>query len=1028
MHDTHQRPQNAVKNRSASQRSPILDRRAYLKATGAITGISLTSVGHATATGADTGRSNDRDGPNAVNPRVEYQTAPNNVLPASEREEHIEAPRFSWEVDGPRGVTQSAYRILVASELGLLNDARGDVWDSGKVSTPQSTHVPYAGSRLEPDTTYHWTVQIWTDDGQQSEWSEPARFATAIPDTDEYWGGHWIGPDYGEWEQSDAIDDDYLDEGKYDDRPAPLLRREFELSKEVDTARLHVSGVGCYELFLNGERVGDRVLEPAQTQYDETVLYSTYDVTACLGSGTNVIGTALGRLRFGEMGADDGDWGWSYAPWWSDPQLKIQLNVEFADGTSTSVVTDADWKMTDGPTRFDSLFLGEVYDARHEKPGWTQVGYDDGDWDSPTAPDSPAEDLRPQRVQPMRITRTRDPVDINEVESGVYVFDFGQVMTGWAELSVEGSEGAKVTLTYGEKLNDDGTVDNSNFLLPAPMQRDRYILGGEGTETWEPSYSYKGFRYVQVEGYPGEPDEEALEAKHVHSSIHEGVESGFDSSNELLNQLHQNTLWTYLNNMQGLPTDTPKYEKNGWTGDAQLTAETGIYNFDMARFWDKWVRDIADAQQEDGELPTVVPNNTMYSFVEFEPNFGAVQGPTPGWDAAFILIPWWVYQYYGDDRLMKRHYDDWKRYIDWMQQWSSGDILEDLPETIADHEEPVRRYQDTHVFPVGLGDWGGAPLTEGEDGYGGSGNEVPITSTAYYYRFTQVLAETASLMGFEGEADEWSQLAEEIRADFNHQFLDEEQGYYHTEDFDGYLQTSNVFPLAFDMVPEEYEDVVVENLVDDVMETRDGHLNTATLGTKYLLTVLTEYGHHDVAYTVATQTDYPSWGHWVVNDHTSLLEFWELDSRSWNHHFLGVTDEWFYKHLAGIQVGEPGFEDVEIAPKPVGDLTRASAQTDTVKGTVSSKWELIETPGEARSSRGMRLEASIPGNATGTVKIPTLGGEKVRVRENGKSIWNGGNCTRPNHAGVESVARNGDDIVVDVGSGNYEFELEQIGR
>ncbi|WP_339106117.1 family 78 glycoside hydrolase catalytic domain [Haloterrigena salinisoli] len=1012
----------------ATDENGYIDRREYLRYTGALAGASVVA-GTGVQTAAAGGSGPTENGSIApADLRVEYAEEPNTVLPADGDSDdgELEDLRFSWEVAGPRGVAQSAYRIRVAEESTPLESGEDLVWDSGVVESTQSTHVPYDGEPLKADTTYYWSVRLWDGD-EASDWSEATRFVTALPD-DEHWEGEWIGPDYGEWDEDDPIDYDFLEEGDYDDRPEPLLRREFDLERDVVEARIHISGLGCYELYINGERVGDRVLDPAQTQYNERALYSTYDVTEHVNEGRNAIATALGRLRFGEMVADNGDWRWSHAPWWSDPQLLVQLNVEFADGTSASIVTDNDWRMTDGPTRFDSLFAGEVYDAREEKPGWTEPDYDDGDWETAPTADDPGVDLTPQHVQPMRVRNTLDPIEITEPEDGVYVFDFGQVMTGWAELTVEGDAGTGVTVSYGEKLNDDGTVDNSNFLVAAPMQRDHYILGGDGTEQWEPSYSYKGFRYVQIEGYPGEPEPDALEAKHIYTAFDEDVESGFESSNDLFNQLHENTLWAYRNNMQGLPTDTPKYEKNGWTGDAQLTAETGIYNYDMARFWKKWLRDFADAQRDDGETPTVVPNNTEYSFVDFQPNFDAVQGPTPGWDAAFILIPWWVYQYYGDERILETHYENWTQYIEWIQLWSEGDILEDLPESVSDQEEVIRAFEDSHVLPVGLGDWGGAPLTDTDDGYGGGGDEVPISSTAYYYRFTQVLAETASLIGRDEEAAEWDALAEEIREDFNDEFLDTERGYYRTGQHEAYLQTSNLLPLAFDMVPEEYEDVVVENLVENVMETHDGHLNTATLGSKYILPVLTEHGHHDAAYTVATQTDYPSWGHWIANGRTSLLEFWELDSRSWNHHFLGVTDEWFYKHLAGIQVGEPGFEHVRIAPKPAGDLEWASGKTDTVRGVVESSWELVESPGKGRDGQGIRLDVTIPGNATATVEIPTLGGEKVRVCESGTNVWNNGHRTKQDHPGIESIERTDEAVVVEVASGEYGFELERIGN
>lgn len=835
-------------------------------------------------------------------------------------------------------------------------------------------------------------------------------------------GGEWIGPDYGEWGPEDYIDYDYVETEDYGDRPEPLLRREFDLEREVEQARIHISGMGCYELYLSGERVGDRVLEPAQTQYDETVLYSSYDVTEYLGQGTNVIGVALGRLRFGEMVEDD-DYGWPSAPWWSDPQVIAQLNVEFADGGSTSLVTNGEWRLTDGPTRFNSLVSGEVYDAREERSGWTQTDFDDGDWESPTTVEAPTGDLTPQRVQPMRENDSLSPVSRSNPEEDVYVFDFGQIMTGWAELTMEGEAGTEITVSYGEKLRDDGTVDNTSVygLFYAPIQRDHYITNGDGEEQWAPSYSYKGFRYVEVKGFPGEPNPSDIEAKHVYTAFDEGVESDFSCSNDLLNQIHENTLWAYRNNMQGLPTDTPKYEKNGWTGDARQTAVTGMYNFDMARFWQKWLRDMGDSQRNQGETPTIAPT-PGYSFLgneDISPSF--VLGPTPGWDAAYFQIPWWMYQHNGDEELLVEYYEGWKQYIDWIQRWSEGGILGSLPNRISHHEEPVRRYQNSHILPVGLGDWGDAPLTDT-----GSG-EVAITSTAFYYRFTQVLAEAATALGEDEEAAEWETLGEEILADFNEEFLDTDRGYYRTGDFDAYLQTSNLFALNFDMVPEEYEDAVVANLVENIMETHDGHLNTATLGTKFILPVLSERGHHDVAYTVATQTDFPSWGNWIEAGRTSLLEYWGLDSRSWNHHFLGVIDEWFYEHLAGIQVEKPGSEHLRIAPKPAGDLKSASGTTETVRGVVESSWELIDASGSDDNGQGLSLNVTVPGNAMATVEIPTLGNDRVRIREGGQNIWNNGNETG-SVSGVHGVSRDGNRVLVEVGSGGYHFELERIGN
>jgi alpha-L-rhamnosidase len=413
-----------------------------------------------------------------------------------------------------------------------------------------------------------------------------------------------------------------------------------------------------------------------------------------------------------------------------------------------------------------------------------------------------------------------------------------------------------------------------------------------------------------------------------------------------------------------------------------LTTEVGIYNYDTARLHTKWLRDFADAQLEDGEVPTIVPTSG-WSYEGAE-GWGGVQGPTPGWDVAYFLIPWWLYQYYGDERILETHYEGMKLYLDWLEGYADG-----------------------YIVRVGLGDWSNPP-------------EGPaITSTAYYYRMAQITAEAARRVDAYDDAAEYMELATNIYAAFNDEFLDAGDGVYRTGQADEYRQTSNVFPLAFDMVPEEYEEAVVANVVEDVVETNDGHLDTRTLGTKYLLPVLSEHGHHDVAYTVATQTHPPSWGHWIENGRTSLLEFWSLGSRSWNHHFLGTIDEWFYKHLAGIQVAEPGFAHVRIAPKPVGDLDLVSSRVDTIRGLVVSEWE--------RTGDDLEFAVSIPGNATATVEIPTLGGDAVDVHEGGEPIWESGAGSDTTVAGIESVLREGDRIVVEVGAGEYEFELQQAG-
>lgn len=931
-----------------------LDRRTYLKA-GTAASIALLG-GNATATvGADSSTAGDAAAPSAL--RVDYEAGPNNLNPADD------PPRFFWELPSERGVEQSAYRVLVADSASALRKGNGNVWDSGNVESAQSTNVPYEGPSLDPDTTYHWGVRVWDEDGNASAWNT-STFTTAIPGSSEYWQGEWIG-----------ADEDY--------ERSPLLRRVIDLEKEVESARLHLSGLGFYELYVNESRVGDRVLDPGRTHYGKRVLYATYDVTDLLSEGDNAIGVALGRGRLGDENTR------ADIPWFSDPELLFQLNIDYTDGTSKSIESDENWLVTEGPTNDISLLEGrETYDARNAKSGWTSVEYDDSGWDTVTLTDGSDGEIVPQRIHPIKILDTIEPVEMWEPEDGVYVYDLGQMIAGWPELTVDGPAGKTVHLTLGEQLEDDSTVEEIDW-GGLKFARYAYTLNGRGTETWSPRFTYTGFRYIQVEEYPGNPNLNSVRGEVLHTAIDEGVESDFESSNQLFNQIHENTRWAYLNNMHSIPTDTPVFEKLGWTADALTTAETGIYNFDMARFWRKWLRDIKDSQLENGDVPHVVPNEGVL--------FGGWGGENdPGWDAAYPMIVWWMYQYYGDEQVLAKHYDGLKEYVEFVEESS----------------------EDGRIVQTGLGDW---VTPNGDD-------LVPIVSTAYYYRSAAIVAEAAGILENPADEETFGQLRDEIRAAFNNEFFDATKNVYQLEADQPYRQTANVLPLAFGLAPEDHAQAVADSLATNIVEEQDGHLNTGLHGTTYLLDVLSEYGHHDVAYTVANKTTYPSWGYWLEQGMTALLEEWNMEARSRNHHFLGAIDEWFYQYLAGIrEPDEPGYEHVEIAPMPVDDLDHAAATTETVRGTVTSNWERVETPGRGRSSDGLMLETGIPGNTTATVRIPTLGGEQVRVREGGKPIWNNGNWTRPNHPSVESVHRDGDWIVVDIGSGEYEFELEQLG-
>ncbi|QYJ14959.1 Alpha-L-rhamnosidase [Rubrobacter xylanophilus DSM 9941] len=717
------------------------------------------------------------------------------------------------------------------------------------------------------------------------------------------------------------------------ERPAPLLRKEFRVEKPVERARVYVSGLAYYELRLNGNKVGDRVLDPGFTDYDDSVLYATYDVTRRIREGENAIGVELGRGFYGMLTPNV--WRWHTPPWHDDPKLLLQLEITYRDGTTHRVVSDGSWRATEGPTRSDSLYAGETYDARQEKPGWDRPSYDGSGWEPAELVELPRGRLVAQNMDPIKVVETVEPVNITEPRPGLYVFDMGRTMAGWARLSVAGPAGTEVSMVYGEKLNPDGTVQAENGLVQGGrFQRDEYILKGERIETWEPKFSYKGFRYVQVEGLPEPPTRKTLQGRLVHTAVESIGE--FSSSNQLYNTFHRAMRRTILNNLHSIPTDTPMYEKNGWTGDAQLGAPSMIYNFDMATFFTKWLGDMRDSQIENGQLPVIIPSGG-WGYNEL--------APSPEWTAVYPIVAWEMYQNYGDRRVLETHYGPMSRYVDW----------------------EIDRLQDG-IASTALGDW----LPPGYPG-GIPPEDTRLTATAYVYWELVLMSEIAGVLGRDEDARRYAEISDYVRSRFNETFLNEEEGHYETSRDPGYRQTSNAIPLAFGMVPEEYEARVAESLAEDI-RARGNHLNTGALGTRVLLPVLTEHGYKELAHAVANQSTYPSWGFWFENGADTMWEYWGLDSRSRDHYFFGTIDQWFYKYLAGIRPAAPGYERVRIQPET--DVLRSvRASVETVRGTVSSSW--------TRAAGLLRLTVRIPANATGEVCVPAEGREQVEVVPDG---------------------------------------------
>ncbi|MEU4197666.1 family 78 glycoside hydrolase catalytic domain [Kribbella sp. NPDC026611] len=806
----------------------------------------------------------------------------------------VSRPRLSWVASAPGyGGTQTAYQVLVAASDGFE-----DAWDSGKVESARTFGVEYEGPSAAR-TRYYWKVRLWDGLDRIGSWSEPSWFETGLLD-EGFLGARWIG---GMTES------------------APLLRRGFSVDGAVRRARLYASGLGYADLRLNGRAVSDAVLDPGFTAYDHTVLYSAHDVTELLQAGDNVVGAELGRGFFGMNSPNV--WRWHQAPWTADPRLIARLVIEYDDGRTAEVVTDSSWRITGGPTLSDSLYLGETYDARRALPGWDTPGFDDAGWAAAEIVAAPAGRLVAQAHEPIRVVETVSPVDVSEVRPGVWIADFGRTVAGWTELTVTAPAGTVVGLTHGETVADGNVVAVNQHVEGDRIQRDEYVAAGTGVETWEPKFSYKGFRYVQIEGAPAQ-----VRMRVANSDV--ASVTRFESSQAPYGQFERAMRRTILSNLHGIPTDTPFYEKNGWTGDAQVGAPTMLATLDLARFFTKWLGDIRDSQAESGQLPVIVPSSG-WGFSELS--------PATEWPTVYPFLLRELYRWYGDERLLREHWEALSRYLGW----------------------ELGRVEDGLSVSV-LGDW----LPPGYSN-GPAPEDRRLTGTAYLYRALLAAAEIGELIG---QPNEYRKVASELADGLNRAFLDREAGRYRSADDPDYRQTSNAVPLAFGIVPDELVPVVAAGLAADV-EARGFHLNTGCLGVGVLLPVLTEHGYGEAATKVALQRTYPSWGHWFELGADTMWEMWEDDSRSRNHYFQGTVVQWIFENVAGLRVAGAGCERIVVRPDARGSVGSASIRTETIRGRVAVAWK--------QRSRVFSLEVLVPVGATAEVHVPSAVGSDVSV-------------------------------------------------
>jgi len=844
-------------------------------------------------------------------------------------------PRLSWKLSSDdKNKIQSAYRILVASSLDLLNKDDGNLWDTGKIESDQSIQVFYEGRPVKSQQMCFWKVRVWDEKGDPTEWSEVNTWEMAFLEKDA-WQAKWIeSPQIYDWETfSQTIGKMDRNEPKTDIEPAPYLRKSFVADLPIRKARVYISGVGLYELYINGQKVCDHVLDPTFTNYDKRVHYITYDVFKLLVKGKNALGVILGNGWYDVHSR--AVWGFNKAPWRDRPACLLQLEIEYENGTTQTIISDKSWKSAPSPIVYNDIREGEKYDARLEIQDWNESDFNDESWAGVREKSGPKGKLVAQMIPANRIMREVTPVSVKSPKPGLYVIDMGQNMAGWIKLKVKGDSGAIVKMKFGELLNPDGTLNQFNINRHhrnPEFQVGEYILKGKGEEIWEPKFTYYGFQYIEISGYPGLLTKDDIVGKVIHTSF--GKSGSFSCSNEVINNILKAADWSYISNFLGYPTDCPQREKNGWTGDAHLAAETGLLTFKPQAAYTKWLLDCQDSQLDNGLLPGIVPTSGWgYNLGEW-----AKDGFGPAWDGAYIWVPWYLYTYSGDTQILAEHYQNMKKCVDYMTGKAKNNILD-----------------------IGLGDWVFINTYAPRD----------LTSTACYYDLTNKFAQIAALLNNQDDAAIYAKLAENIKTSFNQKFYKSEEKTYANSE-----QTSLAAALYFNLVPKADIHSVATSFANIIVKN-DSLLDCGVLGAKWIPHALSDNGYANIAYQIAGNTRYPGWGYWLEKGATTLWENFNIETKdnSHNHMFFGDIVHWCYKVLAGIRPDEkqPGFKHFFIEPYFPESLYFVKASHDCMYGLIKSEWR--------RTGDKIELNIEIPGNTCSTIKLPKreifIDGEKV---------------------------------------------------
>lgn len=903
----------------------------------------------------------------------------------------VTSPRFGWKMIAAKNTfnqKQTAYQILVASSAEKLTEREADTWNSGKVSSDQNAQIMYQGNTLGSGKHYYWKVRVWDTKGQASAWSDVAFWSMGLLDASD-WKAKWIG------DKPDLVQKAYIDYLKAFDpanniplvnnRPtvpsSPMLRKKFKTRPAVRQALLYVSALGYYEISLNGKKIGNQELTPEWTDYDKRLQYQTYDLSKDLNDGENVLSSVLADGWFlGMLGPTK--WAAEYprrGVYGNDRRLIAQLMITYENGEREAVCTDASWKInTKGFVISADNFLGQQIDAQRIPKGWREINFDDSQWDNVFVDAAVNKLMTAQKNEPIRINQYFPPLEIKQ-HDGKYIVDFGQNITGWTRMKIKGRRGDTITIRHGEMLDDDGSLYTKN--LAAATQEDRYILSGDDDE-FQPSFTYHGFRYVEIAGLKTAPTADMIKACALSSDP--AVTGTFACSNPKLNQLWSNILWTQRNNMTSVPTDCPQRdERMGWMGDAQVFCQNSIFNMDMAAFYSKWIKDIRDAQSVRGTYPDIAPHG-------YKPDLRFSNAPA--WADAGVIIPWRLYENYGDKELLRQHYVSMKQYVNNIRTQNPGFLwLNDVGNQ--------------------YGDWLNANTIIAE-GYSNTRGEVPkeVFATAFYANSVRLFSKVADALGNKEDAHEYRQLFDSIQKKFNDAYVDD------SARIKGNTQSAYALALNFDLLPESKQDLAFQHLIACLREY-DNRISTGFVTTLMMMKEFTKRGRNDLAYGLLESERFPSWIYSINQGATTIWERWDgyvkgrgfqdPGMNSFCHYSIGSVGEWMYRVLLGINPSEqhPGFKHITIHPQPGGTITWAKGSYNSINGIIGVDWR--------KEGSVFSLEVEIPVNTNATVILPTSKADAIRM--NSRKLPG----TLPINTDLQAQ-----ETSVVLGSGKYSFVVQ----